>query len=54
MIIGLMTMDEAMKRWKYLKDCYVRYKRQVKAYVPSGSAAQPTKKQRVGFDSPHR
>jgi len=25
----------------------VRYKRQVKAYVPSGSAAQRTKKQKV-------
>lgn len=46
-IIGLMTMDDAMKRWKYLRDCYVRYKRQVNAYVPSGSAAQPSKKQKI-------
>lgn len=42
-----MTMDDAMKRWKYLRDCYIRYKRQVNAYVPSGSAAQPKKKQKV-------
>lgn len=41
-----MTTDDAIKRWKYLRDCYVRYKQQVNAYVciPSGSAAQPTKK----------
>ncbi|XP_067203441.1 uncharacterized protein [Linepithema humile] len=44
---GLMTMDDAMKRWKYLRDCYVRYKRQINTYVPSGSAAQPSKKQKV-------
>ncbi|XP_032689421.1 uncharacterized protein LOC116853455 isoform X2 [Odontomachus brunneus] len=47
MLGGLLTMDDAMKRWKYLRDCYVRYKRQINTYVPSGSAAQPSKKQKV-------
>jgi len=47
MIIGFMTMDEAMKRWKYLRSCYVRYRRLANTYVPSGSAAQPTKKLKV-------
>ncbi|XP_071576431.1 uncharacterized protein [Temnothorax nylanderi] len=47
MLGGLMTADDAMKRWKYLRDCYVRYKRQVNAYVPSGSGAQPSKKQKI-------
>lgn len=42
-----MTDNNAMKRWKYLRDCYVRYKRQVNVYVPSGSAAQPSKKQKM-------
>lgn len=38
-----MTADGAMKRWKYLRDCYVHYKRQINAYVPSGSNAQSKK-----------
>ncbi|XP_012063996.1 PREDICTED: uncharacterized protein LOC105627321 [Atta cephalotes] len=46
-ILGFMTMDEAMKRWKYLRSCYVRYRRLANTYVPSGCAAQPTKKLKV-------
>ncbi|KAM0730122.1 hypothetical protein ACS0PU_003999 [Formica fusca] len=25
---GVITADDASKRWKYLKDCYIRYKRE--------------------------
>ncbi|XP_077268721.1 uncharacterized protein LOC143900854 [Temnothorax americanus] len=49
MLGGLMTADDAMKRWKYLRDCYVRYKRQVNEYVPSGSGAQPKKQKMFRF-----
>lgn len=46
-ITGFMTADDASKRQKYLRDCYVRYKRQINSYVPSGSGAQPSKKQKM-------
>jgi len=37
-----MNIKELQKRWKYHRDCYIRARKKVKQYVPSGSAATST------------
>ncbi|XP_043470201.1 transcription factor Adf-1-like [Leptopilina heterotoma] len=34
------TADQAFKRWKKLKDIFVKERTKIKAYIPSGSSAQ--------------
>ncbi|KMQ85035.1 hypothetical protein RF55_16685 [Lasius niger] len=38
-VIGDKSIKDLQKRWKYHRDCYIRAKRKLKEYVPSGSAA---------------
>lgn len=46
-IVGAMSADTAASRWKYLRDRYVRARKERNAYVPSGSCAQATKKMKL-------
>jgi len=34
-----MSIDELQKKWKYYRDCYMRARKKMKTYVPSGSGA---------------
>ncbi|RLU24745.1 hypothetical protein DMN91_002835 [Ooceraea biroi] len=39
---GSLSPEEAKARWKYLRDNYIKTRKKVKAYIPSGSAAPCT------------
>ncbi|KYN28479.1 hypothetical protein ALC57_02091 [Trachymyrmex cornetzi] len=39
---GIMSIEELQKKWKYHRDCYVRARKKMKTYVPSGSGALPS------------
>lgn len=39
-----MDVAAVKKRWKYLKDCYMKDKKKNNEYIPSGSAAPVTQK----------
>jgi len=39
---GTMSIDELQKKWKYHRDCYMRARKKMKTYVPSGSGALPS------------
>ncbi|XP_011858189.1 PREDICTED: uncharacterized protein LOC105555759 [Vollenhovia emeryi] len=34
-----LSIKESQKKWKYHRDCYIRARKKVKQYVPSGSDA---------------
>lgn len=36
-----MSIEELQKKWKY-RDCYIRARKKMKTYVPSGSGALPS------------
>lgn len=36
---GSLSPEEAKARWKYLRDNYIKARKKVQAYIPSGSAA---------------
>ncbi|XP_071582544.1 uncharacterized protein [Temnothorax nylanderi] len=36
---GSLSPEEAKARWKYLRDNYIKARKKVRAYIPSGSAA---------------
>ncbi|XP_031349656.1 uncharacterized protein LOC116175604 [Photinus pyralis] len=36
---GAKSVDEIKAKWKYLRDCYLKAKRKMNQYKPSGSAA---------------
>lgn len=38
---GELSPEDLQKKWKYLRDCFVRAKKKVTAYRPSGSQATP-------------
>lgn len=39
MFTGNMSITDLQKRWKYHRDCYIRARKKMKEYVPSGSGA---------------
>lgn len=36
-----MSVEELQKKWKYLRDCYIKARKKVTEYRPSGSEATP-------------
>lgn len=42
-------MELVQKRWKQLRDSYVKTKRKETEYIPSGSAANCSKTLKMGF-----
>lgn len=46
---GDRSIKDLQKRWKYLRDCYMRSKRKMKEYVPSGSAASASANLKSNF-----
>ncbi|XP_031327643.1 uncharacterized protein LOC116158914 [Photinus pyralis] len=36
---GKYTIEDLQKKWKYLRDCYIRARKKVTQYIPSGSGA---------------
>ncbi|XP_072761900.1 uncharacterized protein [Anoplolepis gracilipes] len=46
---GNMNVVTVKKRWKYLKDCYMKDKKKNNEYIPSGSAASATQKSSFRF-----
>ncbi|XP_012253947.1 uncharacterized protein LOC125500922 [Athalia rosae] len=48
-VLGGTTPEDAKKRWQYLRDCYIKDKNKQLKYVPSGSAADPSKKTSFRF-----
>ncbi|XP_071578822.1 uncharacterized protein [Temnothorax nylanderi] len=42
-------IEEIKKRWRNLRDCFMKAKRKNAAYIPSGSAAQSLEKSKDGF-----
>lgn len=39
MLTGNINITDLQKRWKYHRDCYIRARKKMKEYVPSGSSA---------------
>lgn len=37
---GMATIEEIKNKWKYLRDCYLKAKKKINKYKPSGSATQ--------------
>ncbi|KYQ53513.1 hypothetical protein ALC60_00039 [Trachymyrmex zeteki] len=46
---GSLSPQEAKARWKYLRDNYIKARKKVQAYVPSGSAAANTSTEKSKF-----
>lgn len=44
-----MDVATIKKRWKYLKDCYIKDKKKNNQYIPSGSAAPAARKSSFRF-----
>ncbi|XP_018311185.1 uncharacterized protein [Mycetomoellerius zeteki] len=42
-------VENVQKRWKQLRDCYIKSKRKMKEYLPRGSAARSTKNAKSTF-----
>ncbi|KYN14792.1 hypothetical protein ALC57_13000 [Trachymyrmex cornetzi] len=42
-------VENVQKRWKQLCDCYIKSKRKIKEYLPSGSAVRSTKNAKSTF-----
>lgn len=49
--IGTMDVDSVKKRWKYLKDCYMKDRKKTNEYVASGSASTSKRKSTFRFNS---
>ncbi|XP_011863297.1 PREDICTED: uncharacterized protein LOC105559540 [Vollenhovia emeryi] len=47
--LGIMDVPSIKKRWKYLKDCYIKDWKKSNEYIPSGSAAPATRKNTFRF-----
>lgn len=48
-IVGGKDVENVQKRWKQLRDCYIKSKRKMKEYLPSGSAARSRKNRKSTF-----
>ncbi|KYN23116.1 hypothetical protein ALC57_04901 [Trachymyrmex cornetzi] len=46
---GVLSIDEAKRRWRYLRDCYMKAKKKEHEYTPSGSAADESLKKKSLF-----
>lgn len=46
---GIMDVDTIKKRWKYLKDCYMKDRKKTNEYVASGSASTSKRKSTFRF-----
>ncbi|XP_025162721.1 uncharacterized protein LOC112590456 [Harpegnathos saltator] len=49
MMGGTMDVGTIKKKWKYLEDCYMKDKKKINAYIPSGSAASATRESSFRF-----
>jgi len=39
-LLGALTLEEAKARWKYLRDNYIKARKKIQGYIPSGSVAE--------------
>ncbi|XP_067216157.1 uncharacterized protein [Linepithema humile] len=46
---GAFNPEEAKARWKYLRDNYIKARKKVKGYIPSGSAAKTSASKKPKF-----
>ncbi|XP_071555862.1 uncharacterized protein [Temnothorax nylanderi] len=41
---GILNLSDVKKRWRYLRDCFMKAKKKERAYIPSGSGADKVHK----------
>ncbi|XP_025267867.1 uncharacterized protein LOC105253706 isoform X2 [Camponotus floridanus] len=46
---GIMSVTEIKKRWRYLRDCFLKVKKKEHTYIPSGSAAEALNSKKNSF-----
>lgn len=45
-LIGIVTVQWVKDHWKYLRDAYMKARKKIKSYIPSGSSAASAKRAR--------
>ncbi|EFN79639.1 hypothetical protein EAI_08599, partial [Harpegnathos saltator] len=46
---GTLSIIEIKKRWRYLRDCFIKAKKKKRTYIPSGFAAEALSTKRSSF-----